>query len=268
MKKRSAFTLIELLVVIAIIAILMGILMPALAKVRTQARGVVCKSNLKSWGVIWKMYTDGNNGLFNTRKGDGGRWIDALYFLYKEEKFRVCPVATKIAAPGGSGVVADLAGDAVTSWGKCDKTNNRPVETYGSYGINEYVQVPGGDPICSKAVGPRFYGGSADLKLASQVPLFADCWFFGAFVDPTDTPPIADYRKGMSPTNASTGDADSMNRFCLNRHQASINMLYLDYSVRTVGLKALWRQRWGKHWTPSAYPTPTWPTWMAQMKDQ
>jgi len=64
-KPKKAFTLIELLVVIAIIAVLMGILMPALKKVRDQARAVTCKTSLKQWGLIWYMYTEDNEGKFN-----------------------------------------------------------------------------------------------------------------------------------------------------------------------------------------------------------
>ncbi len=58
------FTLIELLVVIAIIALLMSILMPALQRVRKQARGVACLSRLKQWGVFFAMYADDYDGRF------------------------------------------------------------------------------------------------------------------------------------------------------------------------------------------------------------
>jgi len=62
--RRTAFTLIELLVVISIIAVLMAILMPGLQRVRMQARNIVCKSNLKSYGVVMQLYTaDWENGL-------------------------------------------------------------------------------------------------------------------------------------------------------------------------------------------------------------
>ena len=61
MKKRSGFTLIELLVVIAIIAILMAILMPALNRVKEQARGVACMSNQKTLGMAYVMYSDEND---------------------------------------------------------------------------------------------------------------------------------------------------------------------------------------------------------------
>jgi prepilin-type N-terminal cleavage/methylation domain-containing protein/prepilin-type processing-associated H-X9-DG protein len=58
MRKQDGFTLIELLVVIAIIALLMGILMPALQRVKKQAKGVVCKNNMKQIGTAANVYAE------------------------------------------------------------------------------------------------------------------------------------------------------------------------------------------------------------------
>lgn len=64
LKTSASFTLIELLVVVAIIAVLVALLLPAISKARESAKRVTCASQLRSFGTVFSMYADSNNGWF------------------------------------------------------------------------------------------------------------------------------------------------------------------------------------------------------------
>jgi prepilin-type N-terminal cleavage/methylation domain-containing protein len=262
----GGFTLIELLVVIAVIAVLMGILMPALTRVRQQARSVVCQSNLKQWGAIWAMYCDDNNGMFPKRTSGSGRWIDVLFdYYYKDEEFRTCPMARKIAfpqyPPGASGF-GQIAGNFETSWGRLAETSGRPAGTAGSYGVNGWIyqnaQPNGGDLYGKPA---EFFWKTPNVRGAAQIPMFLDCVFWCGWPDNTDRPPSFEGEHW-------SGDADSMHRFTMDRHQQGINGIYVDQHVEKIWLKELWRQKWSKRFDTNG-PQPDWQSeapWMAHFK--
>lgn len=270
---EKAFTLIELLVVIAIIAVLMAILLPSLRRVKDQARTIACQGNLKQWSLAFRMYANDNDGYFPTGPYSGSTGVDNLMWMSSTRPYvgdgndlYLCPVAT---TPG-----TDWTGAATgalhphkawgvylgpTGWGALKGD-------LGSYGISEYT---GGQGL----TGGRWnqYWKTPDVKTAGTIPMFGDCTYVDGAPLHTDPPPAYD---GEPRTSGGTSPSGEMNHFCTNRHHGFINMLFMDMSLRKVGLKELWTLKWHRQFdTAGPYtlagdmPLEEWPDWLRSFKD-
>lgn len=268
MRNRRAFTLIELLVVIAIIALLMSILMPALTRVKKQARTVACRANLKQWNLFFSMFTQDNNGYFEAGVGNGhsNHWFSALRPLYKNDhKIMCCPTATKPIVDEYGVQAAEL--NIFNAWGRFWGEGYAPEGDWGSYGINGWVENP---PADLKTVYEGFdttnNWRTPNVKGANNVPLLMDALRFNVFPLQNDTPAQNPYQAWQSTVH--------MQRVCIDRHDGATNMAFLDWSVRKVDLKELWTLKWHKTyttsgpWTTAGGVLPTdWPEWMRRYRD-
>ena len=249
MQKPRGFTLVELLVVIAIIALLMSILMPAMARIRKQAKAVICQANLKQWGVIFSMYTGDNDSYFHpgpwfpwNEEAKPGEWLDALEPYYMDMDLALCPMATKCWGFEGSWppYVSWCHLEAGIDWYQVE------ADEYGSYGINWWVTNPPEEKAWYEAEN---YWRTINVKGAANIPLFLDGLWLGRWPSHTDGPPTTIYDYGGPPQ-------PGMKDFCIDRHQGgTLNGIFMDSSVRKIGLKELWKLKWHRTFDLNGGPT-------------
>jgi prepilin-type processing-associated H-X9-DG protein len=189
------------------------------------------------------MYCEENSGKFPDMLGHD--WMQDLRDYYSNvSELLFCPMTTKSYAEGAPiryAIIVDGSGDYV-----------------GSYALNEWIydsdDTGGGRSLTD-------YWRLADHKGAYNVPIMGDAaWRSDAQPNLFDEPPQWEGQPRGGVNN------NEIRLFCIPRHDDSINMLFMDWSTRRVGLKELWRLKWSRSSDISA-PLPVWPTWMERFKE-
>ena len=243
--RRSAFSLVELLIVIAIIAMLIGILLPAVSRIRESGRSTACLANLQQWGYVYQMYLSANHGK-SVQEWDSPDYRTPWQALEPYGKSSSaglrCPSASEpktltLKPPDSSGQ-SGVRGSASRAW----RWKNQLSDDIGSYGFNMALFN-----VTRRINGHDFYF-HFPIKEPAAIPVFADS--VELIILPTNGPPPTDlessYNRGLS-------------NCCIDRHRMAVNVDFLDGHAEHVPLPALFRLRWSTAYIPANVVIPgTW----------
>lgn len=266
--RSKAFTLIELLVVIAIIALLLAVVMPALQMAKRQAQEIICRSNLKQWGLVFVLYGNDNDESFPQSIASDGvnaeeAWIlGATLPYYGQLNMRMCP-STRSANTS----TPPYHGGTFDDWGIFPETTSGSTwyDSYatGSYGFNEWCADP--PPWANTFWGLPSENAIRKLsdKSAYKIPLVLDSVFVDTAV--RDYDPAPDNQEHQQDKYSADWDTYAMKFYCIDRHSGGINGVFVDMHVQHIGIKQLWRLKWYEGFDTTR--TPVFDTWLNSYKD-
>lgn len=248
MKSKISYTKRDILVAISCVAFLLTTMGSISSTGRRRAKEAVCRSNLKRLGAVVHAFAKDNSGFLSEELA--WDWPVVLEPYYQRNNLLLCPEATRPMSTIGSSY-----GNKFWAW--ADETDSG--RFVGSYGLNQWVTVNTGGGRSWDRLWKTIYAAGG-----ANVPLLLDAAGAGLTPLPQDTPPAYDGQTYF----ADPPNVDEIRSFCLNRHNAAVNGVFLDLSVNKIGLKFLWVQKWHREWPEDMDHLPlSWPMWMANFKD-
>ncbi|MBN2133850.1 MAG: hypothetical protein JW741_30390, partial [Sedimentisphaerales bacterium] len=231
---------------------------------------VACQSNLRQWGTLLATYASENDGLLPAwddrdppESSWGWFWSSGPDDYDTLRGIMCCPMASRPADPTREG---SQEGGTFLAWHWLQRDGLHPGEGRGSYGFNFFAGGYwwGRDAPIRR---PEFWRTFA-VQGASNVPMHLDSFWPDGHVPEDEKPPERE------PIPLASSPDHWPNSFCMNRHSGAVNGLFLDFSVRRVGVKELWTLKWHRQyntanrWTKAGGARPEdWPRWMRRFKD-